>query len=398
MAFELSTTDVESLLLGGCFFGSGGGGTLTSARSLASHFKRGDYYPSDRVQVVSVDEVDSGDTVMVAYLGSPAAINGATYPEGPVEAVRQVQQRLAASGRRLAYVVPPESGALGFLVACLVAAKLELKVIDADGAGRAVPSLPQLTYAAAGVNPRPTFLVSQSGLCVELDVKPRDEANGSSAHQQDVAAIIDQMLRPIVAESDFGQFGGLAIWIMDPSRLRSALPIRGTLTRALTLGRALQERSIENADQLLQFLSARFKLSAQRIFGPAKFISAELDTSSGFDLGKVRLQAGDKICTVLYQNESLLTWVSDQPQPVCMAPDSIAYFVEGPGRSVFSNGDLVLADGSLNPALLSRSVTLVGILADPELQHSLILDSFMLLLSSMGYLGPYVPLAAPNHI
>ena len=392
MAFELSTADIESLLLGGCFFGSGGGGTLTSARSLASHFKRGDYYPSDRVQVVSVDEVDAGDTVMVAYLGSPAAINGATYPEGPVEAVRQIQERLAASGRRLAYVVPPESGALGFLVACLVAAKLELAVIDADGAGRAVPSLPQLTYAADGVNPRPTFLVSQSGLCVELDVKPRGDANGCFSHQQDVSAIIDQMLRPIVAESDFGQFGGLAIWIMEPSRLQSALPIRGTLTRALTLGRALQSGNIENAGQLLDFLSARFKLPARSIFGPARFISAELDTSTGFDLGKVRLQAGDKICTVLYQNESLLTWVNDQPQPVCMAPDSIAYFVEGEGQSVFSNGDLVLADGSLNPALLNRTVTLVGILAASELQQGLILSSFMNLLVSMGYLGPYVPL------
>ena len=192
---------------------------------------------------------------MVAYLGSPAAINGATYPEGPVAAVQQVQQRLAASGRKLAYVVPPESGALGFLVACLVAAKLDLAVIDADGAGRAVPSLPQLTYAADGVNPRPTFLVSQSGLCVELDVKPRGDANGCSSHQQDVSAIIDQMLRPIVAESDFGQFGGLAIWIMEPARLQSALPIRGTLTRALTLGRALQARNIVNASQLLDFLS-----------------------------------------------------------------------------------------------------------------------------------------------
>jgi len=71
-----------------------------------------------------------------------------------------------------------------------------------------------------------------------------------------------------------------------------------------------------------------------------------------------------------------------------MAPDSIAYFVEGEGQSIFSNGDLVLADGSLNPALLDHTVTLIGILADPALQRGLILSSFMSLLVSMGYLGP----------
>lgn len=73
-------------------------------------------------------------------------------------------------------------------MACLVAARLGLAVIDGDGAGRAVPSLPMLTYAAAEVSPRPAMLVSQGGLEVELDVKPAAGANGGTGHQQDVAA------------------------------------------------------------------------------------------------------------------------------------------------------------------------------------------------------------------
>jgi len=52
---------------------------------------------------------------MVAYLGSPAAINGATYPEGPVEAVQQVQQRLAASGILNGPVVTEILGCAPFL-------------------------------------------------------------------------------------------------------------------------------------------------------------------------------------------------------------------------------------------------------------------------------------------
>jgi len=147
MAMTLRRVDLEPLLLGGCFFGSGGGGTIESARGLVAHFEKGSYYPTDEVKVVQAHEVTEGDSVMVAYMGSPEAIDGAAYPLGPVLAVEQIQARLKSEGRKLAYVVPPESGALGFSVACLVAAKLGLAVVDGDGAGRAVPSLPMLTFA-----------------------------------------------------------------------------------------------------------------------------------------------------------------------------------------------------------------------------------------------------------
>lgn len=394
MAYELTRSDLEALALGGCFFGSGGGGTLESARHLVAHFTQGEYYPSDRVQVVAVEEVTEGESVMVAYLGAPEVIDTAVYPLGPVQAVEQIQAQLAAKGQRLAYVVPPESGALGFVVACLVAARLGLKVVDADGAGRAVPSLPQLTYASAGVNPRPAFLVSQSGLCVELNVTPRSGVAGDAQHQEDVSQIIDNMMRPIVAEPEFNQFGGLAIWIMNPVVLREALPIRGTLSRALALGQMLQDRAFETAEALIEALKSRFDLQAVSLFGPAAFDSASLDTRNGFDVGKISIRAGERSCTVLYQNESLLAWASDCGQPVAMAPDSIAWFVEGGTENVYSNGDLVQADGSLNPALKQRRVSLIGIVADPAIRQpgGEILNSFMDLLSSMGYLGPYLPL------
>lgn len=398
MAYELAPQDLEALLLGGCFFGSGGGGTVTSARHLASHFRKGDYYPTDKVRIVDVDEATAGDAVMVAYLGAPQAINKVLHPEGPVLAAQQIQARLASQGRKLAYVVPPESGALGFVVACLVAARLGLEVIDADGAGRAVPSLPMLTFAARHVDPRPAFLVSEKGLRVELDVTPRSGPAGASTHQQDVAAIIEQMMRPIVNESEFGQFGGLAMWIMKAEELAKALPIRATLSRALALGRALQAGKFQHAASLIEYLWKSFDQPAWTIFGPATLVSVDTQTTGGFDLGQVTLQAPGATCRVLYQNESLLAWDSAKSQPIAMAPDSLAYFVEGPGQQVFSNGDLVQDDGSLNPVLKERRITLIGLATNLALREpgGLILESFMGLLARMGYLGPYVALDA-NH-
>jgi DUF917 family protein len=393
MAYELRREDLEPLLLGAAFFGSGGGGTIVSARHLAEHFVKGDYYPTDTVKVVSVDEATEGAAVMVAYLGAPEAINSATYPIGPVTAVQNVQKRLASQSVKLAYVMPPESGALGFTVAALVAAKLGLAVIDADGAGRAVPSLPMLTFAAAEIDPRPAFLVSQGGLCVELDVTPRNDSNGGPTHQRDVSAIVEQMMRPVVADPEFGQFGGLAMWVMNAGDIGRATPIRGTLKRALELGRTVQAGQIGSAQQMIDYLAERCDLAARAISTPGELVSAEVDTSGGFDVGKIRIQAGQRTYTVIYQNESLLAWDSACPQPIVLAPDSVAYFVGGEGQSIFSNGDLVNDDGSLNPAIGKRPVTLIAWRAEAELRKpGLILDSFMEQLNKLGYLGPYVPL------
>lgn len=387
MAYELTIDDMDALLTGACLFGSGGGGTVASARKLLAHFREGDYYPHSRVRVLGVDEVTTGDAVMTAYLGAPAAITNADYPRGPVLAVQQIQARLAAQGRRLAYLVPPESGALGFVVTCLVAARLGLAVIDGDGAGRAVPSLPQLSFAA-NIDPRPAFLVSESGLSVELNVTPAD-----GTHSQ-TAAIIDNMLRPIVAEARFGQFGGLAMWVMDPAQLRRALPVRGTLTRALALGRLLLGGQIRNAGELIRQLHVHFNLQARILFGPARFVAASLDTGNGFDRGSITLQAGTRHCRVLYQNESLLAWADDQAQPLAMAPDTLAYFIEDSGQYVCSNSELLSADGTLAPALSQGSVSLIGIAAHPALTQpgSALQASFHQLVASLGYHGPYLPL------
>ncbi len=404
MSYSIGPSDLEALLLGGCFFGSGGGGTVASARSLVQHFQQGDYYPSTEVRIVSVDEVRDGAAVMVAYLGAPEAIDGARYPIGPALAVQQVAELLTQSGRRLAYVAPPESGALGFIVACLVAAHWGLAVVDADGAGRAVPALPQLTYAAAHVNPRPAFLVSQSGLSVQLDVKPRVEANGnadngSAMHQQDVAAVIDQMLRPIVSQKDFAQFGGLAMWIMEPAQMRDALPIRGTLTRALTMGRALRDGRLSIAADAVNFLATEFGLEALELVPAGEFVSSMVATGGGFDVGEVRIESNGRSYTVLYQNESLLAWDSDVATPIGMAPDSLCYFVEGPGQQVYSNGDLVQKDGTLTPSVRGRKVALLGLKSDPALRQpgGLILDSFRGLVESIGYRGPYLPLGGTGY-
>src|SRR5260370_32900869 len=109
MADELRKGELEQVVRGAGFFGSGGGGTIESARHLAAHFVPGDYYPTETIKVVSVDESTEGAAVMVAYLAAPEAINSAIYPFGPVTAVQNVQARPASPSPQPADVLPPAS-------------------------------------------------------------------------------------------------------------------------------------------------------------------------------------------------------------------------------------------------------------------------------------------------
>ncbi len=392
----LNPAELEALIVGGCFFGSGGGGTLTSAKSLLRHFRVGDYYPTDQVKVIPAESATEGDAVVVAYMGAPAKLDTAKYPVGPAKAVEKVMQRLSAQGRRLKYIVPPESGALGFLVACLVAAKYDLAVVDADGAGRAVPSLPMLTFAAEGVPPDPAFVVSQGGLAVELDVESLD-SRGSAAHQTEMSTIVEHMLRPIISEPQFGQFGGLATWIMDPPLLKQALKVPGTLSRALAFGKKILSGEIDSSKGIFAFLEEH-RLKGFSLFSDGVLHAASQSSVGGFDLGRIEIARGHRRAISLYQNESLIAWDSALSHPLAMAPDSIAYFLDENPQRVVSNGDLVAADGSLLPKFQGTKVTLIGVTADPALrvthgpaQEGLILRSFMAQLKSMGYQGAYVP-------
>lgn len=400
-----SRNDLERLALGACFLASGGGGTLQSARNLLSKFEKGSYYPTDNVEVISVDEVkDDGYAVVVAYIGAPAKINNAFYPEGPVQAALQVQAALKKEGKELKYIVPVETGALGVTVPSLVAAKLGLKVISTDGAGRAVPSLPQLTYAyAKGLSPLPAFVANQkdtatssaSDLCIKVDVDIIP-IKGGVTDEFNQSRIVDEFMRPVISESAFGQFGGLALWIMDPAQLQAALPIRNTWLKASFCGALLSFEA--NSGPLIKYLNNSLHLSARSIFGPGKLSVPDASTQTGkggFDFGKIQITDNSnakRVCTVLYQNETLVAYV-DEKNALCGAPDSIAYFMEKAVASeqrVFSNEDLLTEDGKLREDIMNRDFSLIGIPGDPVLWNTLgIKDGFKNLITNLGYTGTW---------
>lgn len=401
---KMTQEALRQTAMGACFLGSGGGGTLQTALGLIENFKLGEYYFNDTVEVIKIEDATEGDAVVVAYIGAPAKISHAAYPDGPVQAVIQVRKYLQEQGRRLTYIVPAETGALGFTVACLVAAKLGLKVVDADGAGRAVPSLPQLTFSITeGLSPNPAIVVNQDkNLCITVSAsilpdgadlarnKPGQKLR--AAKIEDISKIIDNLMRPIISEPDFDQFGGLALWIMTPEQMPKALPIRDTLWKAYALGGSLP--GCASSDDLVEYLKEKLDITARRLFGPARLTGVEICTEGGFDVGNVYFTDKDRTCTVQYQNESLIVRMNQSEEVLCTAPDSIAYFLEpsetGPNDpKVFSNGDLLTEDNKLREDIKGRQFSILGIAVDDILwnRDTVIFTSFRDLLRQMQYNG-----------
>ena len=394
--------DLENVATGACFLGSGGGGTLESAMNLVRNFKAGAYYPKDIVESENIEAVRDGYTISVAYIGAPAEINGTVLPEGPVKAAMQVKKRLEKEGKRLKYIVPVEAGALSVTVACLVAARLGIQVLDADGAGRSVPSLPVLPLShSPGLSPSPAIVVNQNtGLCVAMDMEFLPDSGISD--QNRLLNALDRILRGVISDSEFNQYGGFSLWLMEPDQLQKANLVRNTLWNAREIGEAIN--TVSGSAELITLLNEKkliphsgfgpgYVNHVWRLFGPGTLEVPGDDTHSGeggFDKGKILVRAPNEVCTVLYQNESLAAYMGGE-KTLANAPDSIAYFLEDatPGEQrVFSNGDLLTTDGKLLPQLQGKKFTLIGISGDRLLwDNQYIVKNFAALIKDLGYNG-----------
>lgn len=380
-------TDLENIAKGACFLASGGGGTYESGRNLSDHLIKSDYYPNPTFNVIDRAQVDEdGYAVVVAYMGAPEALKTANYPIAAVRAVEEVQRLLKAEGKSLKYVVPVEVGALSSVVPCLVASHLGLTVIDGDGAGRAVPALTMLSYSAAGLSCSPTVLAGGEANKFLLDLSMVDEGDQGVALNQ--APVVESIVRPVLAMPQFNEIAGLAIWVMEPTQIRTAIKSTGSLTLAKQTGAKI---AAESLDDVLTFLRSKGKKVYPLFHGTFDAEGCTSLTAGGFDHGTVRIKNDDEEFIILYQNESLLGWSSQKAHPLVMAPDSIALFVEDEQKS-YSVGDVMDKDGNLSSTLVGKSVSVIGIAAESFLRETGsngLLPEFMQAIQSLGYYGGY---------
>jgi len=405
----LKKDDFFSLAHGTCFYASGGGGAITAALKLIRQMPE-----NASVTCVSLSEAlsdNKGLTATVAFMGAPDAFKNPMYPPlDVIEAFKELDAKANTKYHKsINYLIPIEIGALSVAAIYMVAFEInkdrpeneKIKIIDADGAGRAVPQLTLLTFASNGLSCNPSLLsrvipnssnnsskrkISQitaftssgSGINYNPVITSKNENKYNVSIEIEDASQIENMARIIISDPIYGEYAGLALWIMTATELAKADPVTGYIIKSLELGKKLRKAG---------------KVTFTPLFH-GKLKSIETATSGGFDHGLATFSSQDETFFIYIQNESLIGWTNSKSSPMVMAPDLICYLAD----------EFVIPEGCPEPirvlsnasddwnAFKNKNITIYGLPCDKKLKTEKMSEAFYQLRMALGYPGVYIPI------
>lgn len=391
--YEYGITDFQYIAAGAAIFASGGGGSYADAVNLINELAAGGW--SGSVQVGDYD--GTTNCCVLAMMGSPDAADDLTLGDVKRSLDNTLNLFQDSTGFTLGCVIPVEVGPINSIVPLIAAAissnTEELWVVNGDGAGRAVPELPQTTYGGS-------LTLAASPCALANDAEIADEVEGAMLNAS-TAARIESLAGGILG--GFGSFAGIALWPSCPGNgyALSGSYIAGTLAQAHALGEFLL-----NAPQPYPTaaVAERIRGISGRVATPVvtNFYITEVSqstTSASLDAGVIRLDnAPDPVLSTethyIYNlNENLIMYSSLSNVPDIVAPDSICYYSESTGLG-FSNAsdDLSVYFDAKTGRSTGRAVSVIKVDALPQLyQAGGVVASFAGLLRNIGYAGalPY---------
>ena len=392
--------DLIYLAFGGALYGSGGGGALVDAYNITKIIPK-----SFKAKLLPVDRAEDDAIYVVAGgIGAPSAVRQRS-PE-LIEAAAKSAKRLGElSGGKLGGILSVETGPINSILAAALSSNLNLPLIDADGAGRAVPTLSHLTYAhEADISIAPIVLTSLSGEQIILYPKNPEEA--------------DSMIRDIIQKPSWGSVAGLALWSQTGKQLKSSKIIRDTFSRAREIGQLLVLSVDGYWDPVLRNLRAHKELYEYYL---GNIVGFETKKEHGFDFLEIKVETDFRchesyasqsplkcrylgvgetekhILTIRAINENLLMEErlddsKDQDKVIVVSPHLISYAVRSDalGKSMLipiTNGDT----DAMKKAAAEKAQIIVHVLyAHPRL-YELTPIFLKYLKDNMGYEGGLVP-------
>ncbi len=335
MSWIVTPAHLDALEIGAGILGTGGGGNPYLGKLIARKFVE----EGARIAVVGPDDVpDAAVVASVGGMGSPTvSIERLRRADESVKALRALEGHI---GRRVTHLVPSEIGGSNSTTPMVVAAQVELPVIDGDGMGRAFPELQMETFAMYGVVPTPAALCNHHGHITIFD------------HIGD-ATTLERYARAVTIQ--MGGSAGYAFPVMTGAQLRETV-IPGTLSLAIRLGEAVMTARRDKASPVAAVCEVT---GGQRLF-IGKVIDVDRRLSGGFARGVVVMEGfGDDTGRTLridFQNENLIAR-DDSGAVLAVVPDLICLIDSDTGAPLTTE---VLRYG--------LRATAVGIPAPVELQ------------------------------
>eukprot|EP01038_Epipyxis_sp_PR26KG_P017580 gene17580-24409_t len=192
----------------GCAYGgavvlaSGGGGSYQDACAIVQQLADQGYTGTVQVQ----DYDGATNACVLAIMGSPDAADNLTLTAVQNSISNTVAVMQAYTGMQPGAFIPVEIGPINSLVPLIGAAMSggSIWVVNGDGAGRAVPALPQTTFTApSGPAPSPAVLASDASTLVAAEYAVLGSGTASG---------IESLAGGVVG--GFGGYSGIAMWPM----------------------------------------------------------------------------------------------------------------------------------------------------------------------------------------
>lgn len=403
--FTIDKNTMHQAVAGACVLASGGGGSYQVAQKIIDE----GIGPDDFAEVVTLDDIGAnpqGWLAACANMGAPDALFKTTNPHAPTNAFRSMQKELW--GQRsimprfahfpdegFSWVLPIEVGAINAASPLAVAVQMSrsqgrmLGIIDADGAGRSIPTLSLTVFAANHMPIVPTVVASEGGTAGGLADGPGGYQSACLwVHGEEAA---EQAVIGTVMTEPFGGIAGMTTYPLTAGELLKATPpVPGTLTLAIQIGDILHRyQGLQRAEQVASCIRAAGRPSGIIWHG---MVTRVVQAEGGVDVGRIELadaSGTNTTMTIYNENENVYAMRSDQDFPCVLGPDSICYVTTGYEPLAIDNSDL-------NRMYLANPDTrlelyILAVQAAPQMQNQVIIDNFAAVNRSLGYGGRYRP-------
>jgi hypothetical protein len=390
---SLTDDNLNSMLWGLGITASGGGGGFEIGQLLINNMQK---IEIEKRVLKPVSEAPDGDwLVMAGGIGKPTSLTEENiakfvdYVEGAITKWEELQTKKIGKPVKVAGLLPVEAGPVNGLMAMYIGWSLGLDVYDCDGAGRAVPSLFNLTYDYSGYPVAPVVLsgdVNEKRLTVEVTKAGVEPKNGTEA-EADIGTY------PFFDTSKGGGgAAGLVCWGQTGEQLKGSevKVIENTFSKLIPIGQKIYSNKGDSY-VLENYLKETF-YSAQ--FARLGNITEKSDGRHDFNTISIGDDPVFPPAIITNENENLL-FMNELPQKVlATAPSIIAFLFYDKKKKYFIPYNL--GDEALTKHLADfRDVGLFVIVAEVSktLFEGGLGDSFHAVLkeSPFNYTGPFEP-------
>lgn len=300
--WSIDADALESIAVGAGILGTGGGGNPYIGKLSARRLLR----EGKRVEVISLAELpDEWRLVTVGGMGAPTiTIEKISRGTETLGAMRALEDYL---GRRIDAVIPAEIGGGNSIEPMIVAANAGIPVVDADGMGRAFPTMPMITYFIYGLSCFPCALCDEKGNKIVY-------TEGVDAHW------LERLSRSATVQMG-GHAGAAVAYMRGADAKRTAIP--DTLSWARRLGAAVRAAREAKTDPVAAVLAETDGF----VLFTGKIVDVERRTIEGWVRGVVQLDGADddagSAMEISFQNENLVAWrdgeiVATVPDLICI--------------------------------------------------------------------------------